>query len=138
MEYLRPHPPEPRPTAWQTQADASDEATESREAATTSETSIRPILLSSIGDLCKLRLHDLIENAVTSAQHYWISAMAGRGVSQRLAARPALHEDRGAPSRSDASGSRQWIEMAARFTRRRDARLASRRLIIARPPEIAV
>src|SRR2546429_6561310 len=41
---LRPHPPEPRPAARQTQADASDEATESREAATTSEANIRPIL----------------------------------------------------------------------------------------------
>jgi hypothetical protein len=45
-EALRPHPPEPTPTARQTQADASDEATESREAATTSEARIRPICRS--------------------------------------------------------------------------------------------
>jgi hypothetical protein len=41
---LRTHPPEPTPTARQTQADASDEATESRDTATTSEARIRLIL----------------------------------------------------------------------------------------------
>src|SRR4030081_1975403 len=42
-EMPRPIPPEPTPTARHTQADASDEATESRDAATTSEARIRPI-----------------------------------------------------------------------------------------------
>src|SRR5712672_1787491 len=48
---LRPMPPEPTPTARHTQADASEEATESRDAAITSEARIRPILSSS-------RVHD--------------------------------------------------------------------------------
>src|SRR5215470_14914982 len=43
MDTLRPHPPEPTPVARQTQAEASEEATDSKAAATTSEARIRPI-----------------------------------------------------------------------------------------------
>jgi hypothetical protein len=47
IEALRAHPPEPKPVERHTQAEASDEATDIKAAATTSEARIRPISSSS-------------------------------------------------------------------------------------------
>ena len=49
MEKLRAPPPEPRPAATQTQAEALDEAAESKTAATTSEIRVRCIYASPLG-----------------------------------------------------------------------------------------
>jgi hypothetical protein len=46
MEGLRAHPPDPRPAARQTQAEASVGASVSNEAATTSKARIRPMAFS--------------------------------------------------------------------------------------------
>jgi hypothetical protein len=48
IEALRAHPPEPKPVERHTQAEASDEATDIKAAATTSEARIRPISSSSL------------------------------------------------------------------------------------------
>src|SRR2546430_14027306 len=73
---LRPHPPEPRPAARQTHADASDEATESREAATTSETNIHPMWPPSTDDLMMICASSgyiiSLRMTVTQEQHHRI------------------------------------------------------------------